>query len=195
LVSHNNSRGSVDGFKGSTFKGSEVRTTDNRITLEIYKGAICLNLEPLNPEPWNLVSTRLKRRNNTMSQKVLVVDDDPDVRLFSVTVLEENGYTPLEAEDGESGLKKIKSEKPDLVILDVLMPRQSGVRLYRELKTSKALKDVKVIILSGIAKKTFMRSQKALTEFGGAEIPEPEIYLEKPVEPDELADVIKKVLG
>jgi twitching motility two-component system response regulator PilH len=67
--------------------------------------------------------------------------------------------------------------------------------LYRELKTSKSLKDVKVIILSGIAKKTFMRSQKALTEFGGAEIPEPEIYLEKPVEPDELADVIKKVLG
>ena len=130
-----------------------------------------------------------------MSQKVLVVDDDPDVRLFSVTVLEENGYTPIEAEDGESGLKKIKAEKPDLVILDVVMPRQSGVRLYRELKTSKALKDVKVIILSGIAKKTFMRSQKALTEFGGAEIPEPEIYLEKPVEPDELADVIKKVLG
>ena len=130
-----------------------------------------------------------------MSQKVLVVDDDPDVRLFSVTVLEENGYTALEAEDGESGLKKIKSEKPDLVILDVLMPRQSGVRLYRELKTSKALKDVKIIILSGIAKKTFMRSQKALTEFGGAEIPEPQVYLEKPVEPDELADVIKKVLG
>ena len=130
-----------------------------------------------------------------MSKKVLVVDDDPDVRLFSVTVLEENGYIPLEAEDGESGLKMIKAEKPDLSILDVLMPRQSGVRLYRELKTSKTLKDVKVIILSGIAKKTFLRSQKALTEFGGAEIPEPEIYLEKPVEPDELADVIKKVLG
>ena len=130
-----------------------------------------------------------------MSKKVLVVDDDPDVRLFSVTVLVENGYTPLEAEDGEAGLKMIKEEKPDLVILDVLMPRQSGVRLYRELKTAKALKDVKVIILSGIAKKTFLRSQKALTEFGGSEIPEPEIYLEKPVEPDELAEVIKKVLG
>jgi twitching motility two-component system response regulator PilH len=130
-----------------------------------------------------------------MSKKVLVVDDDPDVRLFSVTVLEENGYIPLEAEDGESGLEMIKSEKPDLVILDVLMPRQSGVRLYRELKTSKTLKDVKIIILSGIAKKTFLRSQKALTEFGGAEIPEPEIYLEKPVEPEELAEVIKNVLG
>ena len=130
-----------------------------------------------------------------MSKRVLVVDDDPDVRLFSVTVLEENGYTPLEADNGETGLKMIKEKKPDLVILDVLMPRQSGVRLYRELKTSKSLKDVKVIILSGIAKKTFLRSQKALTEFGGAEVPEPEIYLEKPVEPDELAEVINKMLG
>ncbi len=130
-----------------------------------------------------------------MSKKVLVIDDDPDVRLFSVTVLEENGYTALEAANGEDGLKMIKSEKPDLVILDVLMPRQSGVRLYRELKTSKALKDVNVIVLSGIAKKTFLRSQKALTEFGGAEIPEPEIYLEKPVEAEELAATIKKVLG
>ena len=130
-----------------------------------------------------------------MSKKVLVVDDDPDVRLFSVTVLEENGYTPLEAENGEEGLKMIKAEKPDLVLLDVLMPRQSGIRLYRELKTTKSLKDVKVIVLSGVAKKTFLRSQKALTEFGGAEIPDPEIYLEKPVEPEELAEVLKKVLG
>jgi len=130
-----------------------------------------------------------------MSKKVLVVDDDPDVRLFSVTVLEENGYTPLEADNGEEGLKMIKAEKPDLILLDILMPRQSGIRLYRELKTSKSLKDINVIVLSGVAKKTFLRSQKALTEFGGAEVPEPEIYLEKPVEPEELAEVIKKVLG
>jgi two-component system phosphate regulon response regulator PhoB len=130
-----------------------------------------------------------------MGKKVLVVDDDPDVRLFSVTVLEENGYTPLEASNGEEGLTMIKAEKPDLVILDILMPRQSGIRLYRELKTDKSLKNVKVIILSGIAKKTFLRSQKALTEFGGEEVPEPEIYLEKPVEPEVLADNIKKILA
>ena len=130
-----------------------------------------------------------------MGKKVLVVDDDPDVRLFSVTVLEENGYTPLEASNGEEGLKKIKEDKPDLVILDILMPRQSGIRLYRELKTDKALKNIKIIILSGIAKKTFLRSQKALTEFGGEEVPEPEIYLEKPVEPEVLAENIKKILS
>ena len=130
-----------------------------------------------------------------MPKKALVVDDNPDVRRFSVAVLQENGYTPLEAEDGESGLKMIKAEKPDLVILDVLMPLQSGVRLYRELKTAKSLKDIKVIVLGEIAKKAFLKSQKALTEFGDADVPEPEVYLEKPVEPEELAGAIKKVLG
>lgn len=130
-----------------------------------------------------------------MSKKVLVVDDDPDVRLFNVTVVEENGYTPLEAPNGEEGLKILKEERPDLVILDVLMPKQSGIRLYRELKTDKSLKNIHVILLSGIAEKTFLRSQKALTEFGDEDIPAPEIYLEKPVEPEELAEAIKKYLG
>jgi twitching motility two-component system response regulator PilH len=130
-----------------------------------------------------------------MGKTVLVVDDDPDVRLFSVTVLEEHGYTPLEAANGEEGLKMIKEHKPDLIILDVLMPRQSGIRLYRELKTDKRLKNIEVIILSGIAKKTFLRSQKALTEFGGKEVPEPKTYLEKPVEPEVLAAAIEKALS
>ena len=130
-----------------------------------------------------------------MAKKVLVVDDDPDVRLFSVTVLEENGYTPVEAANGEEGLKMIKKEKPELIILDVLMPRQSGIRLYRELKTDKSFKDIPIIILSGIAKKTFLRSQKALTEFGGKEVPEPKIYLEKPVEPEILAGEINNILA
>ena len=130
-----------------------------------------------------------------MSKKVLVVDDDPDVRLFNVTVVEENGFTPIEASNGEEGLKLLKEEKPDLVILDVLMPRQSGIRLFRDLKTDKSLKHIPVILLSGIAKRTFLRSQKALTEFGGESVPEPEIYLEKPVEPEELSAAIIKFIG
>ena len=128
-----------------------------------------------------------------MPRKALVVDDNPDVRLFGVALLEKNGYTPLVAEDGETALSMIKAEKPDLVILDVLMPRQSGVRLYRELKTVESLKNIKVIVLGEIAKKAFLRSQKALTEFGDADVPEPEVYLEKPVEPEELAEALKKV--
>jgi two-component system phosphate regulon response regulator PhoB len=129
-----------------------------------------------------------------MGKKVLVVDDDPDVRLFSVTVLEEHGYTPLEATDGEQGLAIVKSEQPDLVILDVLMPKESGVRLFRHIKTDPKLQKIPVIILSGITQKSFLRSQKALTEFGGAPVPEPEAYLEKPVEPEELATAIRNIL-
>ena len=130
-----------------------------------------------------------------MSKKVLIVDDDPDVRLFNTTVVEEIGHTPLEASNGEEGLQMAKKNKPDLVILDVLMPRQSGIRLYRVLKTDKKRKAIPVIILSGIAKKTFLRSQKALTEFGGEEVPEPQIYIEKPVEAEVLAETIQRVIG
>jgi twitching motility two-component system response regulator PilH len=129
-----------------------------------------------------------------MGKKVLVVDDDPDVRLFSITVLEENGYTPLEATNGEEGMQLIKKETPDLVILDVLMPRESGIRLYRQMKTDKKLDKIPIIILSGITRRSFLRSQKALTEFGGEEVPEPQTYLEKPVEPEELAAAIKAAL-
>lgn len=130
-----------------------------------------------------------------MAKTVLVVDDDPDVRLFNITVLEENGYTPLEATNGEEGLQIIKKTRPDLVILDVLMPRESGVRLYRQMKEDSKLAGIPVIILSGISEKSFLRSQKALTEFGGAEVPEPNAYLEKPVEPEELAKTIQSVLS
>jgi CheY-like chemotaxis protein len=130
-----------------------------------------------------------------MSKKVLIVDDDPDVRMFNSTVVEENGYIPVEAANGEEGLKIIKNDPPALVLLDVLMPKQSGIRLYRELKTDKALTAIPVIILSGVAKRTFLRSQKALTEFGDKPVPEPESYLEKPVEPEELAREMKKFIG
>jgi len=99
-----------------------------------------------------------------MSKKVLVVDDDPDIITFNVSILEENGYTAINAQNGEEGLKKIREEKPELVILDVLMPKQSGIRLYRELKTDKTLEKIRVIILSGIAKKSFLKSQNPLCQ-------------------------------
>ena len=125
-----------------------------------------------------------------MSKKILAVDDDPDIIIFVKTVLEENGYIPLIAMNGETGLSIARDEAPELIILDVLMPKQSGIRMYRELKGDDALKHIPVIILSGIARRTFLRSQEALTEFGDQPVPEPEVYIEKPVEPAELAEVI-----
>lgn len=130
-----------------------------------------------------------------MGKKVLIVDDDPDVRMLNASIVEEIGHTPLEAINGEEGLKMAKKKNPDLIILDVLMPKQSGVRMYREIVTDNSLKHIPIILLSGIAKTTFLRTQKALTQFGGAKVPEPKVYLEKPIEPEELAKWIKEVLG
>jgi CheY-like chemotaxis protein len=130
-----------------------------------------------------------------MNKKVLVVDDDPDVRTFVVTVLEENQYTPLTARDGVEGMEKIEKDNPDLVILDVLMPRGSGIRLYRSLKTDERYKHLPVIMLTGITLKSFLKSQKVLAEFKGGAVPEPDIYLEKPVEPEELALAVKQKIG
>jgi two-component system phosphate regulon response regulator PhoB len=130
-----------------------------------------------------------------MSKKVLVVDDDPDVRSFVVTVLEENQYIPLVAQDGVEGLEVIEKERPDLVVLDVLMPRGSGIRLYRKLKTDDNLKQIPIIMFTGIALRSFLKSQKVLDEFKGGEVPKPDIYLEKPVEPEELVAAIEKKLG
>jgi DNA-binding response OmpR family regulator len=130
-----------------------------------------------------------------MGKRVLVVDDDPDIVAFVVTVLEENGFTSIIAKNGEMGMAKTVEENPDLIILDILMPKQSGIKMYRELKSEESLKKIPVIILSGIAKRTFLRSQEALTAFGNQTVPEPEAYMEKPVEPEELAEMIKKFIA
>ena len=130
-----------------------------------------------------------------MAKKVLNVEDDPDIRMFVTTVLEEHGYTPIMAKDGEEGTKKVKDERPDLIILDILMPKESGIKMYHELKKDPLFKDIPVVMLSGVSKRTFLRSQAALTEFGDETVPEPEAYLEKPVEAEDLAEILKKILG
>ena len=128
------------------------------------------------------------------SKKILVVDDDPDVRLFTKTVLEENGYRPIMAKNGREGEEAVRSDRPDLIVLDVLMPKESGIRLYRNMKTNDKFKDIPIVILSGISEKSFLRSQKVLTEFGDAPVPAPEAYLEKPVDAEVLAGTIEKML-
>ncbi|MFB0532826.1 MAG: response regulator [Desulfatiglandales bacterium] len=130
-----------------------------------------------------------------MAKKVLNVEDDVDTRTFVSTVLEKNGYTPILAKDGEEGMRKVGEERPDLIILDILMPKQSGIKMYHELKTAPSLKDIPVIMLSAVSKRTFLRSQEALTEFGDETVPEPQAYLEKPVEPEDLAEILRKILG
>lgn len=129
-----------------------------------------------------------------MAKKVLVVDDELDMRTFITTLLETEGFRPLSAEDGIKGLEVAREKKPALIILDVMMPRESGVAMYREIKTDPDLKNIPVIMLSALSKKTFFHSQKVLNEYKGEKIPEPEAYIEKPPEPEELLTAINNIL-
>lgn len=129
-----------------------------------------------------------------MEKRILIVDDEDAVREFVSALLEENGYVPIVASNGEEGMDLVRQNRPDLVILDVLMPKQSGIRMYRELKTADSFKDIPVIIYSGIAKRTFLRTQVARTEMGGESVPEPDAYIEKPAKPEYIAKVVKQIL-
>ncbi len=130
-----------------------------------------------------------------MAKKVLVVDDELDIRVFMTTLLETNGYKPISAEDGQQGLEVAKRNKPSLVIMDVMMPKESGIFLYRGLKKDPDLQKIPVIVVSALAKKTFYHSNKLLDEYEGQVLPEPTDYIEKPPEAEELLAAIKKILG
>ena len=86
------------------------------------------------------------------------------------------------------------AKRPSLIILDVMMPRESGVNMYRELKNDPELKDIPVIMVSALSKKTFFHSQKVLDEYKEEKVPEPAAYIEKPPEPDELLEAVQKSL-
>jgi CheY-like chemotaxis protein len=134
-------------------------------------------------------------QEKAMSRKVLVVDDETDMRVFLTTLLETNGFKPLSAEDGRQGLEMARKSKPALIILDVMMPRESGVGMYRELRLDPDLKDIPVIMLSALSRKTFFHSQRVLDEYRGEKIPEPAAYIEKPPEPEEILEAIRKLIG
>jgi two-component system phosphate regulon response regulator PhoB len=128
-------------------------------------------------------------------KKVLIVDDDVDITKLVSRLVEQAGYEAVVAKNGVEGMDKVREEMPDLIILDVLMPKQSGIRMYRELKTEEPFQDIPVIVLSAIAPKSFFRSQQVLDEFRGQSVPQPEAYMEKPEEPEELIELMKRILG
>nr|HID59769.1 response regulator [Desulfobacterales bacterium] len=129
-----------------------------------------------------------------MARKVLIVDDELDTRVFITTLLETSGFKPLSAVDGKEGLEIARRDKPSLIILDVMMPRESGIQMYRDLKNDPELKDIPVIMLSALSRKTFFHSQKVLDEYKGEKIPEPVAYIEKPPDAEELLEIIQKTL-
>ena len=127
-------------------------------------------------------------------KKILIVDDELDVRIFISTLLETNGYKPVATRDGKDGIRKAKELMPDLIILDVMMPGEGGVQMYRQLKTDKTLKNIPVIMLSAVAEKTFIHYLKMLNTQINNSIPYPDAYMEKPPEAEELLKITGKLI-
>jgi len=128
-----------------------------------------------------------------MPKKVLIIDDEPDVLVFLGTLLRKNGYEVCEACDGDAGLHKLVSEKPDLVCLDLLMPEKTGIKMYREMRKDENLKNVPVIMVTGLsAMPGYSDFKRFIHE---RSIPAPEGYIEKPINKDEFLKAVQEVLG
>ncbi|MDM8521989.1 response regulator [Desulfococcaceae bacterium HSG8] len=127
-------------------------------------------------------------------KKILIVDDEMDMRIFMSTLFETSGYEPLSARDGKEGYRKAKEVIPDLVILDVMMPGEGGVQMYRHLRTDEDLRTTPVIMLSAVGKKTYTHYLKMLNVRADEPVPEPDAYLEKPPEPEELLELAKRLM-
>jgi CheY-like chemotaxis protein len=126
-------------------------------------------------------------------KKILIVDDELDIRIFLCNLLGNCGYAPIDAGDKEEAMQKAVKEKPALIILDVTMPRESGIQMYRELQEHEDLKDVPVIMLSTIDKKTFSFYQKFQSTSLDNSFPKHGAYLEKPLEADELIELVHRL--
>jgi len=121
---------------------------------------------------------------------VLVVDDEEDVRRFLTMALEEAGFEVVTACDGFEALEAVKTKRPDLISLDLVMPKRSGVKFYRDLGKNKDWAKIPIIIVTGHARDDLGKADlKELTMQG------PGIYLEKPVKPDNYIAAIKGILG
>ena len=124
-------------------------------------------------------------------EKILLVDDDVDFCEATQLLLDSTGYKVVLAYDGKEGLEKARAEKPDLVILDVMMPEMNGYDVCVVLKADPELKKIPVILLTAVDqalfKTTYTQAMGLMTEA--------EDYIAKPVEPGELVKRVEDLLS
>ena len=123
------------------------------------------------------------------TKTILVVDDDPDTVAYLTTVLEDNGYATMSAKDGNDALKQIERMMPNLVTLDISMPEKSGVAVYRALKEDDRLRQIPVIITTGVSEdfKKFISTRR--------QVPPPEGYVSKPVDVEQFLGLVSRLLA
>ena len=127
-----------------------------------------------------------------MPNKILAVDDDPDILEAVSMILESQGYEVVTARAGEEGLAKLKAEMPDLMILDLLMPKMDGFAVCKELQDPRWAKyrNIPILILTSVREEASHRRYELET---GLEL-DVDDYLEKPFSPDILLERVGKLI-
>ena len=121
-----------------------------------------------------------------MSQKILVADDEPNIVISLEYLLKREGYTVLIARDGQEALETIAREQPDLVLLDVMMPKKTGFEVCQEVRASDVLASIKILMLTAKGRDTDVVKGLAL----GADA-----YITKPFSTRELAQKVAELLA
>ena len=119
---------------------------------------------------------------------ILIIDDEPDVIIYLKTFFEDHGFETITAKNGKEGMEKMKSEKPDLVTLDISMPEESGVRFFRDAQEDDQISHIPIIIITGVTVefKKFISSRK--------QVEPPLAYFEKPIDREKLLEKVKEIL-
>ena len=126
-----------------------------------------------------------------MPKKILIIDDDPDLVEAVTMILESKKYDVAAAYGGLEGLEKVKTEKPDLVVLDVMMPDKDGYTVCKELKADPKLCKIPVLLLTAVVSNI---PSTHYTQQMGLET-EADDYMDKPVEPADLVNRIEVLLS
>ncbi len=124
-----------------------------------------------------------------MAKKVLIIDDEKDMRVYLGTLFRKAGYEIESAPNGEEGLNLAKSFEPDLITLDIMMPKKSGLKAYNDLRTSSETKAIPIIVLTGLTKQEDFFGENL------GEIPRPEAIVEKPIDRESFLKRAKKLMG
>ena len=125
--------------------------------------------------------------------KVLIADDEQECIDFIRDTLTDMPCDVISAADGEEALEVARQNQPDLIILDVQMPKRDGFNVFSELRADKNLAKVPVIMLTAVTQRTGMKfDNQDMDQYLGSE---PEAFIDKPVEPIILKQTVKKLLG
>ena len=133
--------------------------------------------------------------NNSATKKhVLVVEDEPDFAYLLRSILMNAGYTVATAYTCEEAFSEVCKTRPDIITLDILIPRKSGVFFYRKLKAQERFRDIPVVVVTGLTRDKEMENL-IRTFLEADDVPYPEAYLEKPVDGPSLLKTIEEAMS